>query len=373
MRILVINGGSSSFKFSLFDVQKQFDVFDNAVWKKTVEFKSMSVNRKESIESALSEVSGTIDVVGHRVVHGGDLFKNAVWIDRGVKEKIQKLSHLAPLHNPINLEGITIAEAFFPKAQHGAVFDTAFHSTMPEVAWTYPGPLRWREQGIRRYGFHGISHQYASEMIQRLLKKIPNKLITCHLGNGSSCAAIANGSVIDTTMGFTPMEGLMMGTRSGSIDPGILFYLVREKNYTMQQVEDCLNYESGLMGISGTFDMRQIIHRMKAGDRNATLAFDLYVYRLKQAVGSLTASMDGLDSLCFTGGIGSNAPEVRDFLCGGLNYFGISIDSTKNINIKCDGEISLDDSRVKVFVIDSKEDWMIAKECFILNSSESGV
>lgn len=246
------------------------------------------------------------------------------------------------------------------------IFDTAFHATMPEVAWTYPGPWEWRDEGIRRYGFHGISHQYCSETIKNLMKSTPQKLITCHLGNGSSCAAILDGKVIDTTMGFTPMEGLMMGTRSGTVDPGILIYLQREKKLTALEVDHCLNKESGLLGIGGSFDMREIEARIKKHDLRAILALDLYVYRLKQAIGALTAALDGLDVLCFTGGIGENSTEVRQKAADGLHYFGIKIDPKKNLNCEKDCEISSIDSKVKVFVIHVREDWLIAKECLQL-------
>jgi acetate kinase len=350
----------------LFDTDGDLRVKAEPIWKKTVEFKNTSDDRKAAIQKVLSEVPTDIDLIGHRIVHGGSLFQQPTLITPDVKTAIQKLSHLAPLHNPINLEGIEIAEAFFPLVKQVGVFDTAFHATMPEVAWTYPGPWEWREEGIRRYGFHGISHQYCTEKIEALLRFAPKKLITCHLGNGSSCAAILEGKVVDTTMGFTPMEGLMMGTRSGTVDPGILIYLQREKKYTADELDFCLNKESGLLGIGGTFDMREITARIKKKDTRAILAFDLYVYRLKQALGALTASMDGLDTLCFTGGIGENSAETRQKTVDGLKYFGIKIDEQKNLECREDSEISSEDSHVKVFVIHVREDWLIAKECIKL-------
>jgi acetate kinase len=365
MKILVVNGGSSSFKFTLFDAIDNITLTE-PIWKKTVEFKNMSDDRKAAIKEALLKVPPNIDLIGHRIVHGGNLFQRPTLITPDVKSTIQKLSHLAPLHNPINLEGIDIAETFFPKAKQVGIFDTAFHATMPEVAWTYPGPWEWRDEGIRRYGFHGISHQYCTEKVQDLLKSIPKKLISCHLGNGSSCAAVLNGKVIDTTMGFTPMEGLMMGTRSGTVDPGILIYLQREKKYTIHEVDHCLNNESGLLGIGGSFDMREIIAKIKKQDPHARLAFDIYVYRLKQAIGALTAAMDGLDTLCFTGGIGENSAEVRQQVADGLQYFKIKVAQSKNLNSNQDSEISSTDSKVKVFVIHDREDWWIAKECLKL-------
>lgn len=367
MKILVVNGGSSTFKFALFGAGNHSLPFSaEPLWKKSIEFKSASDDRKTAIKKALLEVPTAVDVVGHRIVHGGNLFQKPTLITPDVKDAIRKLSRLAPLHNPINLEGIEIAEVVFPKAKQIGIFDTAFHATMPEVAWTYPGPWEWRDEGIRRYGFHGISHQYCAEAVQNLLKLKLQKLITCHLGNGSSCAAILNGKVIDTTMGFTPMEGLMMGTRSGTIDPGILIYLQREKKLTVHEVDHCLNKESGLLGIGGSFDMREILSKVKEQDLRAKLALDLYVYRLKQAVGSLTAVLDGLDVLCFTGGIGENAAEVRQKAADELRFFGIKVDQKKNHHCDEDCEISSTDSKVKVFVIHAREDWLIAKECLML-------
>jgi acetate kinase len=366
MKILVVNGGSSSFKFTLFDAIDTIALTAEPIWKKTVEFKNTNGDRKATIKEVLSEVPPDIDLIGHRIVHGGNHFQKPTLITPDVKTTIQKLSRLAPLHNPINLEGIDVAETLFPKAKQVGIFDTAFHATMPEVAWTYPGPLEWRDEGIRRYGFHGISHQYCTERVQDLLKSTPKKLITCHLGNGSSCTAVLNGKVIDTTMGFTPMEGLMMGTRSGTVDPGIIIYLQREKKYTTHEVDHCLNNESGLLGIGGSFDMREIVAKIKKQDPRARLAFDIYVYRLKQAIGALTAAMDGLDTLCFTGGIGENSAEVRQQVADGLQYFEIRVDQSKNLNCEKDSKISSTDSKVKVFVIHDREDWLIAKECLKL-------
>ncbi len=364
MKILVVNGGSSTFKFAIFEVYENFTSSAEPIWKKNIEFKDNADDRKSAIKNNLKEVPYKIDIVGHRIVHGGNLFQKPTLITAEVKKGIQKLARLAPLHNPVNLEGIEIAETLFPQAKQVGVFDTAFHATMPEVAWTYPGPWKWREEGIRRYGFHGISHQYCAETVQNFMKATPTKMITCHLGNGSSCAAILNGKVIDTTMGFTPMEGLMMGTRSGSVDPGILIYLEREKKFSTHQVDQCLNKESGLLGIGGTFDMREIIARSKKQDMRATLALDLYVYRLKQGIGSLTAALDGLDVICFTGGIGENSAEIRQKTSDGLHYFGIKTDPIKNLQVDKDLEISSSDSRVKIFVVHAREDWLIAKECF---------
>lgn len=363
MKILVVNGGSSSFKFSLFETNKSLSFDQAPIWKKNIEFKNTSEDRKSAIRQVLSEIPSDVTLIGHRIVHGGNLFQKPTVINGEVKNAIRELSRLAPLHNPINLEGIEISETYFPKAKQVGVFDTAFHATMPEVAWTYPGPWKWREEGIRRYGFHGISHNYCTAAVSKLLKSTPQKLITCHLGNGSSCAAVVNGKVIDTTMGFTPMEGLMMGTRSGTIDPGIIIYLQREKKLSTQEIDHCLNKESGLLGIGGTFDMREIEAGVKQQNPKAILALDLYVYRLKQAIGSLTAAMNGLDTLCFTGGIGENSSSVRQKTADDLPYFGLTVDPKKNLKQTQDCEISETESKVKIFVIHVREDWLIAKEC----------
>ncbi len=362
MKILVVNGGSSSFKFALFEAIDSFPA--EPIWKKNIEFKNPSENREIAIKKALEEVPKDIDIIGHRIVHGGSLFQKPTPITSDVKKAIQDLSRIAPLHNPVNLEGVDIAEELFPRAKQMAVFDTAFHSTMPEVAWTYPGPWKWREEGIRRYGFHGISHQYCSERIEKLMKSTPKKLIVCHLGNGSSCTAISHGKSIDTSMGFTPMEGLMMGTRSGTVDPGILIYLQREKKLTVDEVDVCLNKQSGLLGVGESSDMREILTRANKQDPRAVLALNLYIYRLKQVIGALTASLDGLEVLCFTAGIGENASAVRQMTCDGLNFLGIKLDLKANLKCDADELISTQDSKVKVYVIHTREEWLIAKESY---------
>jgi len=340
MKILVVNGGSSTFKFSLFDVKGSFSRSLMPVWTKTVELKGTQSKYKSLLLDNLEHIPRDIDIVGHRVVHGGVHMRHTMAITKNVKQEIQKLIHLAPLHNPLNLIGIEIAEQLFPIAKQVAVFDTAFFLTMPEVAWTYPIPFKWREEGIRRYGFHGISHQCCSETVCEILGYCPSRLVTCHLGNGASCTAIKDGKAIDTTMGFTPMEGVMMGTRSGTIDPGIIIYLQREKQMSVEQIDRVLNKESGLLGIAGTFDMREIVAQKKTKDQLAQLAFDMYCYRVQQAIGALASSLGGLDVVCFTGGVGENSQDVRDRIIQKLQYLG----------------------DVKTFVIPAREDWFIAKE-----------
>lgn len=362
MRILVVNGGSSSFKFSLFEVVGKFTRAHQPIWKKNIEFKTTGEDRKEAIKKALLEAPAPIDRIGHRIVHGGLIFQKPTVINSEAKKVIEELAHLAPLHNPVNLEGIEITEMLFPQALQIGIFDTAFHSTLPEVAYTYPIPLKWREDNIRRYGFHGISHQYNSETVQSLIGEPYQKMISCHLGNGASCTAILNGKSVDTTMGFTPMEGLMMGTRSGSIDPGILLYLQREKGFSAKDLDHALNKESGLLGIGGSYDMREICAK-KSYDLQAKLAFDLFIFSLKKTIGALSVSLGGLDVLSFTAGIGENSSEVREKTLEGLALFGGEIDQQSNINSDKDRLISSPNSKIKIYVIHAREDWLIAKEC----------
>jgi acetate kinase len=279
----------------------------------------------------------------------------------------------APLHNEAGLEGIALVETIFGRATpQVAVFDTGFHRHLPLPAAVYPGPYEWFAQGIRRYGFHGINHQYVSERAAQLLGKnlMALKLVTCHLGNGCSLAAVREGRSIDTTMGFTPLDGLMMGTRSGSIDPSIVTYLMRARHLSADQIDQLLNKQSGLLGISGiSSDMRHIVAVMKAGQERAKLAFEIFLHRLQTGIGSLTAALTGLDALIFTAGIGENSAEVREAACASLGFLGIALDPLKNRAPQPDADIAAEDSRVRVFVIRAQEDFSIARECWKLLSS----
>lgn len=310
-----------------------------------------------------------IDVVGHRVVHGGRDYRQSVIITQQVKDAIANLANLAPAHNPANLAGIEAVEKLLGEVTQVAVFDTAFHGKIPEAAAIYPGPYEWVEQDIIRYGFHGISHQYCAERAAQILGKDLQslRLITCHLGNGCSLAAIKNGCSVDTTMGFTPLDGLMMGSRSGSIDPGILIYLLRQGNYTVAQLDNVLNKASGLSGISGiSGDMRQIKTAISQGNKRAQLAFDIYVHRLRSCIGEMLASLGGLDALIFTAGVGENVPEIRQAACEAFEFLGIKIDLGKNTNKPVDEDIATHDSKVRVLVIHTQEDWQITRECWKL-------
>jgi acetate kinase len=315
-----------------------------------------------------------IDVVGHRVVHGGQELKEPVCITPEVKAAIARMSVFAPLHNRAEMEGIEIIEKRMGSVLQVAVFDTGFHSTLPEAAAVYPGPYEWLAQGIRRYGFHGINHQYCAGRTAQLLGKelASLKIVSCHLGNGCSLAAIREGRSIDTTMGFTPLEGLMMGTRAGSVDPGILTYLMRDGKYNGEQLDSLLNTKSGLLGISGiSSDMRQIVVAMKDGNARAKLAFDIFAHRLQTGIGAMAAALGGIDGLIFTAGIGENSVEVRAAACSNLGFLGVKLDGAKNKQPSADQDISAPESAVRVLVVRAQEDWAIAQDCWKLASAKT--
>src|SRR6266481_3978745 len=404
MKILVLNSGSSSQKSCLYDIGKTLPEHPPApVWEGKVEWdgsqadvqvrNSQGAQLKDRVQvvsrsHATSQLLDTlwngklrvvsapseIDAVGHRIVHGGKDFDKATAITPEVKSAIAGMSVFAPLHNRAELEGIEIIEKRMGTVLQVAVFDTGFHSRLPEPAAVYPGPYEWLAQGIRRYGFHGINHQYCAERTAQLLGKGLRslKLVTCHLGNGCSLAAIRDGQSVDTTMGFTPLEGLMMGTRSGSVDPGILTYLIRQGQLTGQQLDDILNTKSGLWGISGiSGDMRQIVAAMKDGNPRATLAFEIFVHRLQAGIGAMTAVLGGIDALVFTAGIGENSPEVRVAACANFGFLGLKLDPAKNAQPSADQDISLSDSAVRVLVVRAQEDWAIARDCWRLMSART--
>ena len=301
-------------------------------------------------------------------MHGGSEFEKSTLVTPEVKTAISRMAVLAPPHNPANLEGIEVVERILPNIPQVAVFDTAFHRHMPLAAMVYPGPYDWYEQQIYRFGFHGISHQYCSRLAAQILgKDIESlRLITCHLGNGCSLAAIEDGHSIETTMGFTPLEGLMMGSRSGSIDPGIVLYLLHQKKLTVEQLDETLNKSSGLKGISGAGDMRQVMHDCAEGKPRSKLAFDMFVHRLRYYIGAMLATLAGLDALVFTGGIGENAAEVRAAACESFAFLGLKLDTQKNAQSPADQLISAVDSAIPILIIHTQEDWAIARECWEL-------
>jgi acetate kinase len=377
MKILVLNGGSSSLKATLRDNGRRAPVWEAHVeWGRQpgkaqmkigggkAETRTLDIQSpRDVLAPVLATLPGTVDLVGHRVVHGGIAYRETTRITPEVKEGIRTYCEFAPEHNRLELEAIEEAERILGDAvPQIAVFDTAFHATIPEPARVYPGPYEWLERGIRRYGFHGISHQYVS---RRAVEMAPcARLVSCHLGNGASLAAIRDGRSIDTTMGFTPLEGLMMGTRSGSVDPGILIYLVRHKGYDAAQLDRLLNRESGLKGISGiSGDMREILAAVDRGETRARLAFDMYVHRLCREIGGMVASLGGLDALLFTAGIGENCPPLRTAVCRQLSFWNIRLDQAKNAQTPEDADIAEPGSVVRVLVVHTDEDWEIAREC----------
>jgi acetate kinase len=402
MKILVLNSGSSSQKLSLYEITVSIPPDPpRALWAGEIEWDgkdaSVSVKTSRGIASKIRvKVSSraqaikrllrtlwvgetrsidspvAIDVVGHRVVHGGPRHEEPILVTAGVKSAISAVSAFAPLHNRSELEGMKIVEDLLGRVPQIAVFDTGFHRQMPLSAVVYPGPYKWFADGIRRYGFHGINHRYcahrAAHLLGRDVKSL--KLVTCHLGNGCSLAAIRDARSVDTTMGFTPLEGLMMGTRSGSVDPGILTYLMRQSHLSGRQLDKMLNQESGLLGISGlSSDMRSILSARKKHHKRATLAFDMYVHRLRAGIGTMAAALGGIDALVFTAGIGENSFEVRADTCGPLEFLGLRLDSKKNTHCSPDQDVAAANSRVRVLVVRAQEDWAIAGECWRLMRS----
>jgi acetate kinase len=397
MKILVLNAGSSTQKSCLYALDTLPAHPPEPIWKGDIDWyatpeaglltvKSQGVKREIPVspgdriggitqllkslvegETAVLESLGEISIVGHRVVHGGTEYAKATAITPVVKTAIQNLIPLAPNHNPAHIEGIEAIERILGEVPQIAVFDTAFHRSIPLSSSLYPIPYAWTEKGIRRYGFHGTSHQYCSQRAAELLDRSISSLktIVAHLGNGASLSAVQGGECIDTTMGFTPLEGLMMGTRSGSIDPAILLYLQREEGFTPDGLNTLLNKESGLKGISGlSGDMRAIITAMDEGNERAKLAFEMYIHRLKSCLGEMLASLGGLDVLVFTAGVGENSALVREKACHGWDFLGLELDKTQNESRPVDQDISTPKSRVRILVIHTEEDWAIARECW---------
>ncbi|MCF6172903.1 MAG: acetate kinase [Campylobacteraceae bacterium] len=391
MKILVLNSGSSSIKFQLFDANTNKSLVSGMIEQigereshAKIEFKdeknqTMTLNKNTPIknhkigleimnslliESKIIKDLCELDGIGHRVVHGGEKFSKPTVIDKEVIKEIEKLVSLAPLHNPANLDGIKSSFEHCPKVPQVAVFDTAFHSNIPKYAYMYALPYEvYEKDGVRRYGFHGTSHHYIVKEAAKFLNKDVNKLnaITLHLGNGASMSAVKNGKSIDTSMGLTPLEGLIMGTRCGDIDPAIIFYLSRVENMSIDELDNMLNKKSGLKGICGNNDMRQIGEMAKNGDQNAKLALEMFSYRIKKYIGSYYAVLGRVDCLIFTGGIGENDTEVRKNSCSNIENLGISIDLDKN-NQRAKGilDISAVNSKIKSLVIPTNEELEIA-------------
>ena len=392
MKILVINCGSSSIKYQLFDMKDESVLATGLVEKigtessiikhqvpereelvMTSEILDHRIGMKKVLDLLMDPEDGVIKsadevaAVGHRVVHGGENFSSSVVIDSEVRRAIRETIDLAPLHNPPNLLGIDAAQAQLPHATHVAVFDTAFHQTMPDYAYMYPLPyVLYRKHKIRRYGFHGTSHKYVSEQAARFLgQPLENmKIVSCHIGNGASITAVQNGKSVDTSMGMTPLEGLMMGTRSGDIDPAIVPFVITKEDLTLGEVNSMMNKHSGLLGISGiSGDMREVTEAMENGNDYARLAIDMYVYKIKKTIGAYIAAMNGVDAILFTAGVGENASLIREKVCEGLTFFGVELDPALNAErSKSERRISTDRSKVDVLVIPTNEELMIARE-----------
>ncbi len=394
MNIFVVNCGSSSIKYQFFKWPSESPVCSGLVERigannaaithkiyrndteKVVELELSLPNHDAGMqevgkllvdaEIGVIHDPSEIEAVGHRIVHGGESFSQPVVVTPDVKEEIKRLALLAPLHNHAHYVGITVAQNLFKAATHIVVFDTAFHQTMPEKAYRYAVPTAfYKDHGIRVYGFHGTSHQYVSQQALNYLGNPDAKIITLHLGNGASMAAVKAGKCVDTSMGLGPLDGLIMGTRCGNIDASVVFYLVKNLNYSIDEVDNLFNKKSGMLGLTGYGDMRDVTRAVEKHNPDAELAFDMYVYRIKKYIGAYAVAMQGLDAIVFTAGVGENASDVREAVCKDMDFIGISLDSERNkLRSKELREIGSESSSVKVLVVPTNEELVIAKECF---------
>ncbi len=393
MKILVVNAGSSSLKYQLIDMENESvlakgnceqigteSTFTHKVPSdETKNIKALPMEMQDhaaALKIVLDTLVDTehgvigsvkeIDAVGHRVLHGGEKFSGSVLVDDKVEEAIKECFDLGPLHNPANLTGIKACQKIMPGVPQVAVFDTGFHQTMPDYAYMYALPYEYYEKyGIRRYGFHGTSHRFVSKKCIELLGNPEHsKIVTCHLGNGSSISAVVDGKCFDTTMGVTPLEGIMMGTRCGSIDPAIVPIIMKKEGLTPDQMDTVMNKKSGMLGLCGTSDNRTIESRAKEGDKRAKLIESMLCHQLTKYIGGYAAAMGGLDAIVFTGGIGENNPQYRDRVCDKLKFMGVEINYEINDKLKRgpEGEISTPNSKVKVYVICTNEELMIARD-----------
>jgi acetate kinase len=400
MKVLVLNSGSSSIKYQLFDMERKEVLAKGLIDKIGMHDSSLRHRRNDGDEVLLkgdildhqvgieyvlgvliSEKHGSlaslgeIEAVGHRVVHGGESFQASALINEAVVQKIEECADLAPLHNPPNLKGIYAISELLPSTPQVAVFDTAFHQTMPKYAYMYAIPYAlYKKYGLRRYGFHGTSHYYVSRRACDILQVDfhQQKIITCHLGNGASITAISHGRSVDTSMGLTPVEGMIMGTRSGDLDLGVLTYIIDKEELNVREANSLINKFSGILGISGvSSDMREVEKAADEGNNRARLALEMYHYRIVKYIGSYTAAMGGVDSIVFTGGIGENAWRVREAVCSKFGYLGLEFDSEKNKTVKSrEAVVSTDDSKVKVLVVPTNEELVIAQETMRVMKNE---
>lgn len=390
-QILVINSGSSSIKFQLLQMPNEEVLASGMVDRIGLEqsnikyqSESFSVEKEENVsghtqalnilsqllldkENGVVENKDDIDAVGHRVVHGGANFTKTTFVNQEVKDKIKDLFSLAPLHNVPNFKGIEVAEEIFPSAKQLAIFDTAFHTTIPEKAHKYAIPNEFYEKKIRLYGFHGTSHKYVSEKASELLELKNSKLVTVHLGNGCSISAVKDGICMDHSLGFGPMNGLIMGTRSGDIDQSVIFYLIDKYGYSSKEINELLNKKSGMLGLTGFSDLRDIESEAEQGNKNCQLALEMNAYRIKKYIGSYAAAMNGLDAIVFTAGIGENSSVLRSLVCRDMDYLGIQLDLDKNEKRSREVRtIHGQDSRVSILVVPTNEELEIARQVYSL-------
>ena len=397
MLVFVLNAGSSSLKYQLINAKTaelkasglverigidgilKHEVGEN----KKLTFELPIPTHKEAIELVLRILTNDetkvidsikeIQAIGHRIVHGGEFFKESTIVTPDVIEKIEQLIPLAPLHNPANIMGIKICQELMPKIPNVAVFDTAFHQTMPKENFLYAVPYAdYTEHHLRKYGFHGTSHYYVSNEMVKILNKKDSKIIVCHLGNGSSVCAVRDGKSISTSMGLTPLEGLIMGTRAGDIDAGVIPYLMEKKNLTSNQILDYLNKKSGILGVSGiSSDLREVIKASKDGDMRSKITIEMLCNRIKKYLCSYAGLMGGVDAICFTAGIGENSDLIREKVCHGLEFMGIELDTERNkVRELGNREISKKDSRTKIYIIPTNEELVIAKDTYNLVKSK---
>jgi len=357
MRTLVVNAGSSSLKLSVLDQS------DHVVESENLELHLGRV--EEDAVRRVIDQNSPIDAVGHRIVHGGTDFRGPVRVDAGVRDRLEALSDLAPLHQPKSLRALDLVTSILPSIPAVACFDTAFHADLPPAAATYALPAEWRRRWpLRRFGFHGLSHAYASRRTAGLSGRPIEELriVSCHLGAGASLAAVLRGRSVDTTMGFTPLEGLVMATRSGSVDPGLVLWLEEHTGMPPSELASTLEHRAGLLGLTGSSDFAAIVDAASGGDGEAALALEIYVHRLRGAIAAMTAAMGGLDALVFTGGVGEHSPTVRARAASGLAFLGIALDEDANELARTDGELSSAEADVRTFVVAAREDLQIAHE-----------
>ena len=395
MKVLVINRGSSSFRFELIDmvneetIKKEISerigisdsklVYKNMVKDSKVELLKDMPDHKVAINLVLKTLQDAtdgnltsveeIDAIGHRLVHGGEYFQDSTVVNEDVMKRVEETSELAPLHNPANIMGIRVMQELLPGKPNVVVFDTAFHQTMPAEAYMYALPYEdYTELKVRKYGFHGTSHKYVSEVTKEMLNKEESKIIVCHLGNGASISAVKNGVSIDTSMGLTPLQGLMMGTRSGDMDPAAVLYVMDKRGLDIKGMDARMNKQSGVLGVFGqSSDFRDLENAKAAGDKRAELAHHMFVYRVKSYIGAYAAALNGVDAIAFTGGVGENDSAVRLDVCSGLSYLGVEINEELNSKrISGNVELNTENSKVKEYKIETAEELMIARDTYRL-------